>query len=221
MRSDIFTGSAVVVAVFAFAQKAGIDILVGAPYQQGLPDSFFGFYTVYAGYVAMAAALATGELLIAFDEGRKSRAAIYTVALLGILVGLAISTSRGGLLALGVGWLLLLLFNVRRGPVFTRGVLLLVIIAGVAYVATPQSAVLKSKNGSRPLRQVLSVARTRPVSPYMKPASTRSAKIHWARVWKLSILFKCSCPQRHRPGSLLPRARDALCRWVLMLDGWG
>ena len=140
---DIFTGSAAVVVVFAFAQKAGIYILVGAPYQHGLPDSFFGFYTVYAGYVAMAATLATGELLIAFDTGRKSRAALYTAALLLMLVGLAISTSRGGLLALGGGWLLLLIFNVRRGSVFIRGILLLVILAGAAYVATPKSAITK------------------------------------------------------------------------------
>lgn len=140
---DIFTGSAVVVVVFAFAQKAGIYTLVGAPYQSGLPDSFFGFYTVYAGYVAMAATLATGELLIAFDAGRKSRTALYTAALLLMLVGLAISTSRGGLLALGAGWLLILIFNVRRGPVFIRGVLLLVIFAGAAYVATPQSVIVK------------------------------------------------------------------------------
>jgi hypothetical protein len=140
---DIFTGSAVVVVAFAFAQKAGIYTLVGAPYQHGLPDSFFGFYTVYAGYVAMAATLATGEILIALDGGRKSRAALYTVALLLMLVGVAISTSRGGLLALGAGWLLLLIFNFRRGPVFIRAVLLLVILAGAAYVVTPQSAVTK------------------------------------------------------------------------------
>jgi hypothetical protein len=81
--------------------------------------------------------------LIAFDTGRKSRAALYTVALLLMLIGLAVSTSRGGLLALGAGWLLLLIFNVRRGTVFIRGVLLLVIFAASAYVLTPQAVITR------------------------------------------------------------------------------
>ncbi len=140
---DIFTVSAVVVVGFAFAQKVGVYVLVGAPYLSGQPDSFFGYYTVYAGYVAIAATLATGELLIALTERRARRAALYGVALLAILVGVAISTSRGGLLALGGGWLLLLAFNVRRGPVFVRGVLILAIFAVAAYLATPHSTVVK------------------------------------------------------------------------------
>lgn len=140
---DIFTASAVVVVGFAFAQKIGVYLLVGAPYVAGQPDSFFGYYTVYAGYVAIAAVLATGELLIALSTGHGRRALIYGVALLWILVGVAISTSRGGLLALGGGWFLLLAFNLRRGPVFVRGVVILAIFAGAAYLATPPSTVSK------------------------------------------------------------------------------
>ena len=37
---DIFTCSAVVVVIFAFAQKAGIDLIVGEPYIAGNPSSF-------------------------------------------------------------------------------------------------------------------------------------------------------------------------------------
>jgi O-Antigen ligase len=140
---DIFTVSAVVVVVFALAQKVGVDVLVGAPYLSGQPDSFFGYYTVYAGYVAIAATLATGELLIALGAHHGRRSALYGVALLVILVGVAISTSRGGLLALGGGWLLLLAFNVRRGPVFVRGIVILAVFAGAAYLATPHATVVK------------------------------------------------------------------------------
>jgi len=140
---DIFTASAVVVVAFALAQKVGVDLLVGAPYLSGQPDSFFGYYTVYAGYVAIAATLATGELLIALGAHRGRRSMLYGVALLVILVGVAISTSRGGLLALGGGWLLLLAFNVRRGPVFVRGVVILAVFAGAAYLATPRATVVK------------------------------------------------------------------------------
>lgn len=140
---DIFTVSALVVVGFAFAQKVGVYLLVGTPFVPGQPDSFFGYYTVYAGYVAIAAILATGELLIALTERRGRRTALYGIALLVILLGVVISTSRGGLLALGGGWLLLLAFNVRRGPVFVRGLLILAIFAGAAYVAAPPSTVAK------------------------------------------------------------------------------
>jgi hypothetical protein len=138
---DIFTGSAVVVVAFAFAQKVGIYVIVGAPYLSGKPDSFFGYYTNYAGYVAMAATLATGELLVALGERQRPRAAIYGAALVVMLIGIAISTSRGGLLALGGGWFILLALNVRRGSVLVQGAVILVAFALVAYVATPRSTV--------------------------------------------------------------------------------
>jgi hypothetical protein len=136
---DIFTGSAVVVVIFAFAQKAGVYVLVGSPYFSGHPNSFFGIYTVYAGYTAMAATLATGEILIAWYAGRPLRAGVYGGALILILTGIAISTSRGGLLALGTGWLLLLMLNVRRGSVIVHACAIFAIFIGAAYLATPES----------------------------------------------------------------------------------
>jgi hypothetical protein len=139
---DIFTGSAMIVVVFAFTQKEGINTLVGPPYFAGHPNSFFGIYTVYAGYVAMAAILATGEVLIALREHRTRRLGLYAFALVFIILGIAISTSRGGLLALGAGWLLLLLLNLRRGSVVVQAVVVFAIFAGAAYLATPRSTVL-------------------------------------------------------------------------------
>jgi O-Antigen ligase len=136
---DIFTGSAVVVVIFAFAQKAGVYVLVGSPYFSGHPNSFFGIYTVYAGYTAMAATLATGEILIAWYARRPLRASVYGGALIFILTGIAISTSRGGLLALGAGWLLLLVLNVRRGSVIAHACAIFAIFIVAAYLATPES----------------------------------------------------------------------------------
>jgi hypothetical protein len=142
---DIFTGSAVVVVIFAFAQKVGIDLIVGAPFIPGNPSSFFSYYTNYAGYVAMAATLATGEVLIALRERRSMRAATYAAALLFILSGLVISTSRGGLLALGGGWLLLVVLNVRRGSILVQAIVIVAIFVGGAYLVTPRSAVTTLK----------------------------------------------------------------------------
>jgi O-antigen ligase len=136
---DVFTGSAVVVVIFAFAQKAGIYVLVGSPYFSGHPNSFFGIYTVYAGYTAMAATLATGEILIAWNAQRLARASVYGGALILILIGIAISTSRGGLLAVGAGWLLLLVLNARRGSVIIHACAIFAIFIGAAFLATPES----------------------------------------------------------------------------------
>ncbi len=138
---DIFTGSAVIVVTFAFLQKVGIDAIVGAPFEAGLPNSFFAYYTVYAGYVAMAATLATGEVLIALDQRNAMRAATYGLALIFLLTGIAVSTSRGGIVALASGWLLLLALNARRGPVLARAFVILAIFAGAAYIATPASTI--------------------------------------------------------------------------------
>jgi hypothetical protein len=139
---DIFTASAIVVVVFAFAQKAGIYALVGPPYFNGHPNSFFGIYTVYAGYTAMAAVLATGEILIAFNTRHAYRASIYGIALIVILLGIAISTSRGGLLSLGSGWLLLLVLNARRGTILVQACVIFVIFLGAGYLATPHSTIV-------------------------------------------------------------------------------
>jgi O-antigen ligase len=138
---DIFTGSAVIVVAFAFLQKAGINAIVGAPFQAGLPNSFLAFYTVYAGYVAMAATLASGELLIALDQRNVRRIALYGGALVFLLSGLAVSTSRGGIVALAAGWLLLLTLNLRRGPVVARALVMLAVFAAAGYVATPASTI--------------------------------------------------------------------------------
>jgi hypothetical protein len=138
---DVFTGSAVVVVVFAFTQKAGIHLIVGAPFIGDHPSSFFSYYTNYAGYVAMAATLATGEVVIAFRAGRLTRASIYGACLVFILSGVVIAGARGGLLALGAGWLLLLILNVRRGSILLQAVVILAVFIGAAYIATPRSAV--------------------------------------------------------------------------------
>jgi len=140
---DIFTGSAVIVLIFGFLQKAGIDVVVGAPYNAGLPNSFFAYYTVYAGYVAMAATLATAEILIALDARKAVRASIYGAVLVFMLAGLAEATSRGGIVALAAGWLIFLVLNVRRGPTLARAVSILAVFAAAGYIATPAATIAK------------------------------------------------------------------------------
>jgi O-antigen ligase len=139
---DIFTGQAVIVVVFGFLQQRGLHALVGSEFNPGRPNSFFSYYTVYAGYLAMTATLATGEILIALDERRYTRAWVFGAALVFMLAGITQSTSRGGLLALGAGWLMLLVLNIQRGSVVARIAIVVVLVAAGGYLATPRSTVV-------------------------------------------------------------------------------
>src|SRR5437764_2160025 len=134
---DIITCSALVVVGFAFLQRAGIYTIVEPPYVPGLVDSFFGYYTVYGGFVGVAAVLATGEALHSFAHGDRLRGLVYGLALSVILLGVAISLSRGALLCVGVGWLALLVFTLRRSSLVAGGTALIAIFIVVGYLATP------------------------------------------------------------------------------------
>jgi hypothetical protein len=139
---SVFVGSAVIVVVFGFLQKAGVYAIVGEPFNTGLPNSFFSYYTVYAGYIAVAATLATAEILVALEEHRVARACLFGSAVVFMIVGLVASTSRGGALALGTGWVLLVVLNMRRAPVLGRLVLVIAAFAVAALVVTPRSTIL-------------------------------------------------------------------------------
>lgn len=134
---DIIACSAVVVVGFAFLQRAGIYTIVGPPYDAGLIDSTFGYYTVYGGFVGMAAVLTTGEALHSFTHQEPRRGLAYGVAIVIILLGVSISLSRGAILCVGTGWAVLLVLSLRRASVLARGIALILILVAAGYVATP------------------------------------------------------------------------------------
>jgi hypothetical protein len=138
----VFLGGAVVVAFFGVLQKAGVTAIVGPSWDGSHPNSFFGYYTVYAGYIAMAATLATAEALIAMDDGRRVRAGMFLAVLVVMLLGLAETTSRGGIVALAAGWLTLLVLNLKRGTMLARAVVVLLVASAAAYVVIPHATIL-------------------------------------------------------------------------------
>jgi hypothetical protein len=87
----------------AILQKLGLYQIVGPPYLTDLPDSFFGYYSVFAGFAGLALVMTAGLLLI---HHRRSLALIVLAVLNG--VGVVLTTSRGGFLVaiVGVGMLL-------------------------------------------------------------------------------------------------------------------
>jgi O-Antigen ligase len=134
---DVITCSALVVVFFGLLQKAGIYLIVGAPYQSGNIQSFFSYYTNYGGFVALVTVLGAGEVLASTVERDRVRAIAYMAAVVFILLGVAISASRGALLSLGAGWGALLVLSLRRAGLLLRVLALLAILAGAAYAATP------------------------------------------------------------------------------------
>ncbi len=143
---DIITCSALVVVGFAFLQRAGIYTIVGPPYIPGLLDSTFGYYTVYGGFVGVAAVLATGEALHSLAHNQRLRSLAYGIALTVILIGVAVSLSRGALLCVGAGWVVLLVLNIRRVSVLARGIALIAIFVVAGYLATPSQTRLDLLN---------------------------------------------------------------------------
>jgi hypothetical protein len=134
---DLWCGAAVIVTLGALAQKAGINAIVGPPFFADKVDSFFDYYTHYAAYVAMSALLATGEVVHCWTSLQTRRATIYSGILVFVLLGVAVSLSRGALLSLGAGWLVLLVLAARRGPVLARVSIVLAVFVGAAVLATP------------------------------------------------------------------------------------
>lgn len=158
---EVFVGAAVIVVVFGFLQKAGIYAIVGEPFNTGLPNSFFSYYTVYAGYIAVAATLATAEILIALEQRRIARACVFGAVVVFMIVGLVASTSRGGALALAAGWLMLVVLNMRRAPVIARLAFVLAAFAVAALAVTPRSTILTLEHRFAQSNGLLGEDRTR------------------------------------------------------------
>jgi hypothetical protein len=151
---EVFVGCSLIVVLFGVLQKRGVTAIVDAPWDGTHPNSFFGYYTVYAGYIALSATLATGEVLIALENRRRVRALLFGGALVMLLLGLAETDSRGGIVALGAGWLVLLILNVNRASLLGRALVLLALIGAIGYVIVPHSTIVtleqrfKASNGS-------------------------------------------------------------------------
>jgi O-antigen ligase len=137
---DLLCGAAVLVVFFAVLQRVGIYAVAGEPYYSELPDSTFGYYTVYAGFIALAATLAVGELLTAIPRGKPGRVTLYGLVVAVCVVGIGVSLSRGGLLALAAGLIALTVLQVSRGSVAIKLAVVLVASAGIGFAATPRDA---------------------------------------------------------------------------------
>jgi O-Antigen ligase len=137
--ADIFSATAILVAVFALLQRAGIFWIVGHPYLAGRVDSSFGYYTVYAGYMMIALLVASGTALDAGRKRQAGRLALHTAAALFAGIGLGVSLSRGAVFGAAVGAVATILLSARRPRRALALVVALVAFAGIAWLAVPSS----------------------------------------------------------------------------------
>lgn len=133
----ILACTAVIETFFVLLQRKGINVLTGPSYFADKVDGFFGYYTQLGGFFAIAAILLTAEALEMLQRRRNDRAAAMGAALVFVLLGVAVTLSRGGLLATGTGLAVLAVLSAGRGTLLVRVASLVGIVAVVSFAATP------------------------------------------------------------------------------------
>jgi O-antigen ligase len=128
----------IVVALGGFAQASGqlLDV-VGSPYLNDRVDSFFGYYTQFAGFMAAAALM--GACLAAGAHLKRLR---YLGGATALVCGVAIVTtlSRGGVLALAVGVLAIVVLKARNSRDFAKFASIAGVIAVMVFFLAPDAS---------------------------------------------------------------------------------
>jgi O-antigen ligase len=110
----IFVISGSLVALLALLQDNGIYTFIGPPYSSGRVDSSFGYYTNYAGYMAIVLVLALAGVLDASHRRSFYGLVGFAASAVIVSIGLAISLSRGALLSAAVGIAVLAILKMQR-----------------------------------------------------------------------------------------------------------
>jgi O-Antigen ligase len=116
----------VVVTVGAVIQRFGVTVPpLGAPYSGDRFDSTFGYYTQFAGFVAICliTAIALAQLRLQAGEPGRALLALAAAGVCGL--GLGLSLSRGALLGAAGGMVFYAVLQVRK-PLALIGALMLV-----------------------------------------------------------------------------------------------
>lgn len=140
-----------IVVLGALVQAAGVTVPpIGEPFEEHL-DSTFGYYTNYAGFLALGSVVAIGCALHAARVRAPAWAVFSVISAVSGVVGIGLAVSRGGILALGVGLIVLLLLQVKRPAVALVGVAGVVAVLLVAFTLTPgtETAALKERLTTR------------------------------------------------------------------------
>lgn len=120
--------------VFAELQRRGVYVLVGPPYASDVVNSTFGYYTNFASFEAVVAVIGLG--LLYQPTSRRMWVCIAVCTAIVVYSTIA-SLSRGAVISLVVGALILVLRSLRR-PRRAIGVgIVATIVGGLAWMFLP------------------------------------------------------------------------------------
>jgi O-antigen ligase len=123
----------------ALEQRAGIYVLVGSPLVPGRIDSFLGYYTAYAGILAATFLVGMGDIAESMRAGEWPW--LTAAGMLLVLIGLALSLSRGALVALGVGGVVFIATQLRRPSSAAPIMLAIATLLLIAWFVVPSSSI--------------------------------------------------------------------------------
>ena len=131
------------VGVLGWLQSKGHYTIVGPPYVQDRIDSSFGYYSNFANFEALAAVVALGLFIKAVAERQWGVASTTGLCTLASGYAVAIALSRGAVLLLGVGVVVLLAVRLARPAALIGTSLVLAVLGFVVYASTPEATRLE------------------------------------------------------------------------------
>ena len=125
--------SGAVAAGFSILQWLGIYIFVGPPFLPDRIDSVFGYYTQFAGFMAIVFVISIAECIQRAQAKAWGPSTYFAISATLSAIGIALSLSRGGVLSVVVGSTVFVILSIRRIGTALSAVL----IAGILIVGVP------------------------------------------------------------------------------------
>jgi hypothetical protein len=166
IAARILGATGIAVALLALLQRHGLYAIVGPPYLSDRIDSTFGYYTVFAGFMAIVAVVCAGETVALLRE-RDPWWIFHGTGALTATVGVGVSLSRGAIFALCVGVAFAICTQALRAPRLVGLALVVGVLVVGGWTLTPHAARstlvqrLETPSGGDVVRHALQQAGTR------------------------------------------------------------
>lgn len=122
----------------AVLQRAGVVAPpLGPAFSSDRLDSTFGYYTQYAGFMAVVLVLAVGGVIDAVARGQRRDVLIFAAGGAAAAAGLGLSLSRGALAGAAAGLAVVVLLHLRRPSSLVGVVSLVAVLVAGAWAVTP------------------------------------------------------------------------------------
>jgi hypothetical protein len=128
-----------VAGVFGILQRQGQYFVVGAPYATDVLDSTFAYYSNFANFEALATVLGVG-LVVSTFRGPRGRWLLLVVGTLLCGYGVSLSLSRGAVILVAVGLLVLMLKQAAKPAPFIGAAVAIAVVGWIVWSLSPKAA---------------------------------------------------------------------------------